>query len=73
MRGAPLATDEEVTLVRKQRYEWALNFCRIVITDDEEISMTNPNVLEASSRFRLSPPQVRRLVGELRKERDERA
>lgn len=53
----------------KHRYGYALQFCRARLTQDEEISMKSPLVLEAASRFQLHVSQVRKLVSQLRKER----
>lgn len=58
----------------KIRYYYALKFARAqmddIVWEKVPITMTHPVVLHAASRFRLQAPQIRRLVSDLRKDRD---
>lgn len=58
----------------KIRYGFALKFCRARLEGESvtPITMKHPVVLEAAHRYRLQLPQLRRLVADLRKERDGR-
>ena len=55
----------------KLRYHYALKFALANLEDDNiPITMTHPLVQRTVIRYRLALPQVRRLVSDLRKERD---
>ena len=62
---------------QRLRYHYALRFARAKLANADasmrELPLTSshPVVLEAVSRYRLQLPQVRRLVSQLRKDRDE--
>lgn len=71
LHRAPEGTEE---VKGRVRYHYAIKFARAqmgtVAGDDMPITMRHPVVLHAASRYRLDLPQVRRLVSELRKDRD---
>lgn len=74
MQGqASLLEKGEGPMKGKVRYHFAIKYAKTRMKEeiaDIPITMKHPVVLETAHRYRLQLPQLRRLVTELREERD---